>query len=306
MALDADEWLDRQKLKQSLLKWRIAGLVLSALLVIAFIQPWDRFDDSTDQPHVAVLALEGVLQEDPELIEALDRAQSDDAVRALIIQVNSPGSTFVGGESLYNAILRVGAKKPVVAEMGTLATSGGYMVSLAADRIFAHQGTVTGSIGVIMQMASLREALANIGIHPKTYRSGPLKAQPNVLEDPTPEVDAATMRLIDDMHDLFVDMVAARRPFDRATAQTLADGRVFTGRQALQAKLIDAIGGRVEARDWLAVQKGISKDLPAFPLEIERDDAPFLLREFRQTVGKILSMEGLTLDGIASVWHPDP
>ena len=98
-----------------------------------------------------------------------------------------------------------------------------------------------------MQMANLREALANIGIHPKTYRSGPLKAQPNALEEATPEVDAAIMQLIDDMHDLFVDMVAARRPFDKATAQKLADGRVFTGRQALQAELIDAIGGRVES-----------------------------------------------------------
>ena len=97
MALDADEWLDRQKLKQSLLKWRIAGLVLSALLVIAFIQPWEGLDGATDQPHVAVLELEGVLQEDPDLIEALDRAQNDDAVRALIVQINSPGSTFVEG-----------------------------------------------------------------------------------------------------------------------------------------------------------------------------------------------------------------
>ena len=96
MALDADEWLDRQKLKQSLLKWRIAGLVLSALLVVAFIQPWEGLDGETDQPHVAVLELEGVLQEDPDLIEALDRAQNDDAVRALIVQINSPGSTFVG------------------------------------------------------------------------------------------------------------------------------------------------------------------------------------------------------------------
>ena len=303
MALDADEWLDRQKLKQSLLKWRVAGLVLSALLVIAFIQPWEGGDEATGQPHVAVLVLEGVLQEDSELIEALDRAQNDDAVRALIVQINSPGSTFVGGESIYGAIRRLGAQKPVVAEMGTLATSGGYMVSLAADRIFAHQGTITGSIGVIMQMASLREALTNIGIHPKTYRSGPLKAQPNVLEEATPEVDAAVMQLIDDMHDLFVDMVAARRPFDKATAQALADGRVFTGRQALQAGLIDAIGGRVEARDWLAAQKGISKDLPTFPLEVERDAMATLLLEFRQAVGKILSMEGLTLDGIASVWH---
>ena len=306
MALDADEWLDRQKLKQSLLKWRIAGLVLSALLVVAFVRPWDRFDDATDRPHVAVVALEGVLQQDPDLITALDRAQNDDAVRALIVQVNSPGSTFVGGESLYKAIRRLGAEKPVVAEMGTLATSGGYMVSLAADRIFAYQGTITGSIGVIMQTADLREALAHIGIHPRTYRSGPLKAQPNPLEEVTPEAEAATMRLIDDMHDLFVDMVAERRPFDKATARALADGRVFTGRQAVQAELIDAIGGRAEARDWLTAHKGIPKELPVFPLEVDRDSATSLLLQFRRAVGKILSMEGLTLDGIASVWHPEP
>jgi protease-4 len=181
------------------------------------------------------------------------------------------------------------------------------MVALAAERIFAREGTITGSIGVILQSADLTGLLGKLGIQAEAIKSAPLKAVPSPLEKLTPEGRAATQVLVDDMYAMFQDMVAASRNLPPAKVHELADGRVFTGRQALTAGLIDQIGGEPEARAWLAT-RGVPQSLPARKLDIPRED-DFLSgmtdSMIRALTGKTYLSERLTLDGLVALWHPD-
>ncbi len=300
MSHDTDMMVDRRRLKRRIAVWR--GLAIVAL-VAGIIGGVARFEDWAVRDHVARVAVDGIIVDDPALIEALAAVAGDDKAKALIVNINSPGGTFVGGESLYLALRDVAEHKPVLAVMGTIATSAGYMVAIASDRIYARNGTITGSIGVLMQTTDITGLLENIGVSAEAIKSGPLKAAPSPLEPLTDEVRAATQSVIDDMHALFTSMVAERRGLDEARARGLADGRVYSGRQALGHDLIDAIGGETEARSWLASEKGVPAGLPTRDIEIEQlgDQWFDALGSFAKNI-KV--SERLMLDGLMSVWHP--
>jgi protease-4 len=176
------------------------------------------------------------------------------------------------------------------------------MIALGADHIVAHSGTITGSIGVIMQLADISGLLERIGVNADAVRSGPLKGRPSPLEPMNPEVRAATQAVVDDMYNLFVDMVVERRGLPREQVLALADGRIFTGRQAVAALLIDGLGGEAEARRWLS-SRGVDGSLPIRDLKIERGFESWFETGAR-ALGKTLFSERLTLDGLVSVWHP--
>ncbi len=191
----------------------------------------------------------------------------DDNVKALIVSIDSPGGSVAGGESLHDAIAHVAARKPVVAVMGGLAASAGYMIAVPAARIFAHDATLTGSIGVLLETPEVSGLLAKIGVDAQTIVSGPLKDQPSFTHALSPQGHEVMQALVMDMYDQFVGMVAAGRHMDSDKVRQLGDGRAYTGRQALQLGLIDAIGGEQEARDWLASAKGVAADLPVQDVE---------------------------------------
>ncbi len=300
MSHDTDMMVDRRRLKRRLAVWRSLAIVA---LVAGVIGGVARFEDWAVRDHVARIAVSGIIVDDPALIESLAAIAGDDKAKALIVNINSPGGTFVGGESLYLALRDVAEHKPVLAVMGTVATSAGYMVAIASDRIYARNGTITGSIGVLMQTTDITGLLENIGVSAEAIKSGPLKAAPSPLEPLTDEVRAATQSVIDDMHALFTSMVAERRGLDEARVRGLADGRVYSGRQALGHDLIDEIGGETEARSWLASEKGVPAGLPTRDVEIEQlDDQWFdALGSFARNI-KV--PERLMLDGLMSVWHP--
>ena len=300
MTLEADRIIDRRRLKRRLTFWRIATVVA---LVVAGLAMVGKVDEGSVRSHVARLTVEGLIISDPERDATLDEAAERDRVKALIIDIDSPGGTVVGGETLYRAIRRVAEKKPVVAVMRETGASAAYMTALGADHIVAHDGTVTGSIGVLMQHADLTGLLDKIGIKPENVKSGPLKAQPNPMEPFTEEAREATRGVIMDLYDMFVDMVAERRSMDRATAKKLADGRIYTGRQAKENGLIDALGGEPEARRWLAEVHGIDEDVPVQDLVVEREQS-LIRRLLDEMEGKALFSERLKLDGLVSVWHP--
>ena len=301
MTLDLDVLLDRRRLKRRLAVWRIVAIV--ALVAVALVGV-GRFDGMLVRDHVARFAIEGVILEDFDALDALAEVADDSRVKALIVYIDSPGGTFVGGEMLFDALRNVAESKPVVAVMGTVATSAGYMAAVAADRIVARQGTITGSIGVIMQTMDITGLLEKIGVSAEAIKSAPLKATPSPLEPLTDEARAASQAIIDDMHMLFIDMVAERRGFDAERARKLADGRVYSGRQAVANNLIDAIGGEAEARRWLMAEKGIPESLPTREVEIEHP-AEEWLADARGFSKNMLFSERLTLDGLISVWHPD-
>ncbi|MGB0670306.1 MAG: signal peptide peptidase SppA [Rhodospirillales bacterium] len=300
--LEWDRLVDRRLLKRRLAFWRVLALVG---LVSAGLALWARFGDGqtggTD--HIARLWVDDIIFEDSFRLEVLQDLEDDDSAKAVIIRIDSPGGTVVGGETLYKALLRLGEKRPVVAVMGEMATSAGYMVAIAADRVYAHEGTLTGSIGVILQTADITGLLDKLGIKPETVKSAPLKAVPNPMEPFTDAAREVTRASVLDSFDLFKEMVMTRRRFDAQTLAPLADGRVFTGRQALKAGLVDALGGEREALDWLAAEKGVDLGLPVRDLETMTPEDRFL-DLLDGLVGKAFVSETLNLDGLISLWHP--
>ncbi len=212
--------------------------------------------------HLARLTVSGIITDDRKLTEAVTELADNDSVKALIVTIDSPGGSVAGGEGLHDAIARVAQKKPVVAVMGGTAASAGYMIAVPAARIFAREGTLTGSIGVLLETGEVSGLLKTLGINAEAITSGPLKDQPSLIRPLSPEGRDVLHGLVMDMYDQFVGMVAAGRHMDAAQVRELADGRAYTGRQALRLGLVDAIGGEHDARAWLAQAKGVSADLP--------------------------------------------
>jgi protease-4 len=177
------------------------------------------------------------------------------------------------------------------------------MPAIAADRVYARAGTLTGSIGVILQTADITELLTTIGIKPEIIKSGPLKAQPNPMEPFSSQARAAIEVVIQDFFDQFVDMVTERRKLERNAVVALADGRVFSGRQARNNGLVDAMGALEEARTWLSEEKNISGKIPVVDVELTYDEDPWR-NLVSGIIGKTLLSERLGLDGVLSLWHP--
>lgn len=299
MAFGSDYLIDRRRLKRRLTAWQLVAVV--ALLAGALIA-YGRFDDVVTGAYVARLTVDGIIADDDERDQALQAITADGGVKALIVRIDSPGGTVVGGEALYRRLIEIGETVPVVAVMGEVATSAAYMTALAGERIYAREGTLTGSIGVIMQTADVTGLLDKLGIQPESVKSAPLKAQPNPLEPFTPKAREAVEAVVADIYEMFVTMVENRRNLSRDAVVALADGRVYTGRQALSNGLIDAIGGESEARRWLQDDRGIAKGLPV--RDVEPDNVTAQVGGWFGGLGKALFPERLKLDGLVSVWHP--
>lgn len=300
MSSDLDTLIDRRRLKRRLSVWRLVAIIAVAVMAIWTLAPLGGIDRG---PYVARVTISGVIVEDARLEALLDEIAGDSDARALIVRINSPGGTTAGSEGLYHAIRRVAAAKPVVAVMGTLAASGGYITAIAADHLVARETTITGSIGVIFQTAELSGLFDKIGVGVETVKSGKLKGEPGVAAPMSDEARAAIQAMIDDSFDWFVDLVAERRGMDSDAVIKLADGRVYTGRQAAGNGLVDALGGERGARAWLESERGVSTVLPA----IDKDLTPqerLLSGLTGSVIQKIMSTEEVTLDGMVSLWHP--
>ncbi len=264
MALEPDLLLDRRRLKRQLAFWRTT-LVLGVVVGLAVIFGAPGMGPAggvLGGAQVSRLTLTGTITEDRRTLRLLEAAARDDDTRALLVVINSPGGSVAGGEAFHAAIASVrAAGKPVVAVMGGTAASAGYMVALPAERIFARESTLTGSIGVLLQSFNAAELLETLGVQPESITSGPLKDQPSPFRPLTEQGRAALTAVVEDMQSQFVAMVVAGRNLPEARVRELADGRVMTGRQALAAGLLDAIGGEAEARAWLAETHSIPRDL---------------------------------------------
>jgi protease IV len=297
---DADTIIDRRRLKRRLNFWRIVAVIAVVAGLIAAV---GRFNGGGFTDYVARIEIDGLILTDKSINRALAKIAEADHARALIVFIDSPGGTVVGGEGLFRALRDVAQKKPVVAVMGNTATSAAYMAALGTDHIIAHAGTVTGSIGVILQTADVTGMLEKLGIKPETVKSGILKAQPNPMETFNPAAREVTVSVIADLHAMFLDMVKDRRGMTEERAASLGDGRIFSGRQALGAGLVDAIGRERDARVWLAESHGIAADLETRDIH-EKEDGEFWRQMVSSTVGKVLFSERLKLDGVISLWHP--
>ena len=307
MSLDPDALIDRRRLKRSRALWR-GGAVLAALALLAVLfAPRDMEGFSAGSP-VARLVVSGTITDDRDVVRAVDRAAERAGTRALLLSIDSPGGTVAGGEALYSALMRFRESgKPVVAVMGGTAASAAYMVAMPSERIFARDATLTGSIGVLLQAGEVSGLLDRLGITAETIVSGPLKNQPSFTAPISPAGREVLQALVMDMYDQFVGMVATGRHMDPDRVRTLADGRAYTGRQALKLGLIDAIGDEQDARSWLAHERGVAEALPMRDVKTEKTSLQKLLGAFGppwDTILKSVFGQGVILDGAWAVWQP--
>ena len=258
-------------------------------------------DDSTTI-QISNIGDVDLIIDDIEREYALKSLKEDDEALALIVRIDSPGGTIVGGENLYYQLKDFSQEKPVVAVMGSTATSAGYMIALGADYLIAREGSLTGSIGVLLQTADVTSLLEKIGIKPEVIKSGPFKAQPNPFEKTTQAARDTIESVVLDMYAVFVDIVAERRKMSPEAVRALADGRVYSGRQALANGLIDAIGSENEALDWLHKTRKIPPNLSVNDVIIERSGQSWR-KIVNMLVGKALFSERLNLDGLFSLWQ---
>jgi protease-4 len=261
-SLEADLLLDRRRLKRRLVFWRVLA-VLAVLAAIAAVAYSPSLTGSLPgEEHITRVNVSGIITEDRKLIEAVDRLAKDRSVAAVLLSVDSPGGSVAGGESLHDALARVAAAKPLVTVMRGTAASAAYMISLPAARIFASNATLTGSIGVILETGNVGGLLDKLGISTDALISGPLKDQPSYTHGLSPAGRDYLQGLVENLFGQFVAMVAKGRHMDENKVRQLADGRAYTGQQALDLGLIDQIGGEQDAREWLAQNKGIGASLP--------------------------------------------
>src|SRR5689334_19370012 len=263
MSLDSDVIVDRRRIRRKLTFWRVAAAVVAIAAVIAvgvIATPGGRASLTTSG-SIARVNIEGLIRSDQERVEALERLEKSQAA-AVIVHINSPGGTTAGSEQLYDALVRLKAKKPLVVVVEGLAASGGYIAAMASDRIVAQQSSLVGSIGVLFQFPNFTELLKTVGVKVEEVKSSPLKAAPNGYEPTTPEARAALDSLVKDSYAWFRSLVKTRRGMDDALLDKVADGRVFTGHQALDLKLIDQLGDEKTAVAWLVAEKGVKGGLP--------------------------------------------
>jgi protease-4 len=323
MSLDADLIVDRRRMRRKLTFWRVATVFILIAVVVGGALTYAGNRGAMTPVvggSIARVTIEGLIRNSRQRTEALTRL-ADSNAKAVIIHINSPGGTVAGSEELYDSLLRLKAKKPMVVVVDGLAASGGYIAALASDRITAQQSSIVGSIGVIFQFPNFTELLKTVGVQVESIKSSPLKASPNGLEPTSPEARAAIESMVKDSYDWFKDLVRDRRGFDQAALDKVSDGRVYTGRQALELKLIDAIGDELAAVDWLAKEKGIDPKTPVrdYRLSPRFSDLPFLhtgaiwlldavgltgLAERFKDWGAVQAVERLNLDGLLALWHP--
>src|ERR1700709_44325 len=279
MSLDSDVIVDRRRMRRKLTFWRVvaAVAVLAAVVGVGVLAAPGGRNALTASGSIARVNIEGLIRSDQDRVEALERLEKSRAA-AVVVHINSPGGTTAGSEQLYDALVRLKAKKPLVVVVEGLAASGGYIAAIAADHIVAQQSSLVGSIGVLFQFPNFTDLLKTVGVKVEEVKSSPLKAAPNGFEPTSPEARAALDALVKDSYAWFRGLVKERRGMDDALLEKVAEGRVFTGRQAVDLKLIDQLGDEKTAIAWLVAQKNVKSDLPVrdFKLAPRFGDLTFL------------------------------
>jgi len=304
MALNADTLIDRLHLKSQVTRWRVLAIVFGVLALLVILDRFSPHYSPMERNFIARLTFEGFIGDDKRAYELIDEVAEDSHAKAVVVWLDTPGGSAVGGEEIFLRLRALSAKKPVVAVMRSISASAGYMIALGADRIFAREGTITGSIGVIIETAEITEMAKKLGIEPIIIKSAPLKASPSPFEKVTPESQKAVQDVVGDFYARFVDMVVERRKLPRTRVLELADGRVYSGRRAVDNKLIDAIGGEEDAIAWLQAEKKLTPDLEVRDVKVEEPEN--LLKSLTESVaGKFFYNSRSGLDGLVSIWHPN-
>lgn len=307
MITEAELIADRRRLKRRVTFWRVAAVILALAAIGSLL--WTSGDLARYESHIARVRIDGLITGDQPSLDLLDSIATSSKVKAVIVRIDSPGGTTSGSEALHEALRKIAKDKPVVAVMDTVAASGGYIAAIAADHIVARGNTLTGSIGVIFTFPEISRLLDTLGIKMEEIRSGELKAEPSPYKPVSDKARQATNALVQDSFSWFTGLVAERRKLPIEQVRLLADGRVFTGRQAVAAKLIDAVGDEAKAVAWLETEKKIGKDSEIVDWEVPFSADPAGLGfAVTDAVLRALGLGGSAgrtkLDGLLVLWHP--
>jgi protease-4 len=242
------------------------GLLLLSLIVLGFFVVVFGLTVGTDGQlgdavalggKIGLIEVKGTIAESEDVVEALKTFERSAGVKAIVVRIESPGGGVAPSQEIYDAILRVRETKPVVASLGGVAASGGYYVAAACHTIVANPGTLTGSIGVVMQLGNAEELLKKIGIHPDILKSGVYKDMGSPARQMTDAERTLFQEMIDTVHTQFITAVATGRNMDQDRVRSLADGRIFSGEQAKAMGLVDTLGGLEDAVKLAAERGGI-------------------------------------------------
>jgi protease IV len=323
MSLDADMIVDRRRLRRKLTFWRIvAAVLIIAAIGGAALLFSDRGTGFASRPgnFIARIKIQGIIRSDTERVEALERLGKSSA-RAVIVHVDSPGGTTAGSEQLLGALRKLAGQKPMVVVVDGLAASGGYIAAMSADHIVAQSTSLVGSIGVIFQYPNVSELLKTVGVKVEEVKSTPLKAAPNGFEPTSAEARAAIESIVRDSYAWFRGIVTERRKLEGPALETVADGRVFTGRQAAELKLVDQVGDESTAIEWLSKERNIDAQTPVRDVQLKDriGNLSFLhlgmstllesvglhaLAQYVADTGTMQAIERMNLDGLLVLWHP--
>ena len=207
--------------------------------------------------RIALVSVSGPIMDPEPALEWIRKVERDPMIAGVLLRVDSPGGGAAASQEIYSAVRELARKKPVAVSMGSLAASGGLMVSMAGSRVFANASTVTGSIGVRMDIPQLQGLMGKIGVGQETITTAPYKDAGSYMRPLSTEQRDYFKKVLDDMHQQFVDIVADGRHMEHARAAALASGKIFTGREAVQLGLVDELGGQQTALAWLSEQCGV-------------------------------------------------
>lgn len=262
-AIPAQVWLE---LIRPPFRKRHPGIFWSCLGLLCVLGIWYGYlmweDDPEDVESIALVDVQGAILDAAPTLEWIRKIEQSKLVKGIMVRVNSPGGGAAASQEIYAALARVGKRLPIVVSMGATAASGGLMISMAGQRIFANPSTVTGSIGVRMDIPQLQGLMDKIGVGQETLVTAPYKDAASYLHPLTPRDRAYLESVLENMHSQFVDIVAAGRHMPREKAAELASGKIFTGQEAKSLGLVDELGGWDEAHAWLAQKAGVPQDRP--------------------------------------------
>ena len=282
--------------RQSIIKRILIIVVVILLMFTASLQ------FQQNENFIAKITVEGIIKDRNDILEQLKDLDNDQNVKGLITIINSPGGTYVGSKEIHESIKKLSKKIPTVAYMREMATSGGYLVSLSSDRIFGNEGTITGSIGVILQTADISQLLSKLGINPVIIKSGDLKAVPN----PAEEIDEKKLNYLKDvikkMQTEFLNLVKKSRDISSSTLDLVSDGRIVTGKQAKDLKLIDAVGTENDAISWLKKEAGLDDKVKVKDLSVQSEITELLNFSFLKK--KINYLNQNFYNGFIAIWTP--
>ncbi len=244
------------------------GLFLGLLVFIGvLVMVFSPDDAGQPEPSIGVLELDGAISQSEDFIDDLERFEDDDNIKGVVVRINSPGGAVAPSQEMYYAVQRLAEEKPVAVSMGSVAASGGYYAACGSEKIFANPGTITGSIGVITQFFNIEELMdgANIEVH--TVTSGDFKDSGSPFREFTDQDEEYFVEMVFDIHDQFVEDVAECREMEIREAELLADGRVFTGRQARDHNLVDELGSLHDVIEYLSDETGLDDPPVVYPPE---------------------------------------